>query len=104
LRISGPVILITQTFAGVVLAVSIGVVAEWLLYLKMPGTLHALWFAPFALSTLTFLVFPSFWWFRKSAPIGGIVLFTLMGLVPTVVGGAILMNVVSCHFGACINL
>jgi hypothetical protein len=104
-RIPGPGKMATETFAAVVLAISTGVLAEWLFYLVLPATVRAsLALAPFALSILTFSAFPLFRWPRQGAPIGGIVLFTVVGLLPTVVGSAILMIMVGCHFAECINL
>lgn len=104
-RSPGPGQMAIETFAAVVLAISTGVLAEWLFYLELPATVRAsLALAPFALSILTFSVFPLFRWPRQGAPIGGIVLFTVIGLLPTVVGGAILMIMVGCHFVECINL
>ena len=94
-----------ETFTAAVLAISTGVLAGWLFYLELPTTVRAsLTLAPFALSILTFSVFPLFRWPRKGAPIGGIVLFTVIGLLPTVVASAILMIMVGCHFDECINL
>lgn len=95
----------TETFAAVVLAIFVGVLAEWLFYLELPAAVRpSLSLASFALSIFTFLVFPLFRWPRQGAPIGGIVLFTVIGLLPTVVGSAILMIMVGCHFAECINL
>ena|SRR6266404_9740018 len=82
-RILGPGKMATETFAAAILAISTGVLAEWLFYLELPPTVRAtLTLAPFALSILTFSVFPLFRWRRKGAPIGGIVLFTVIGLLP----------------------
>jgi hypothetical protein len=66
----------TETFVAVVLAISIGVLAEWTFYLELPATVRAsVALVPFALSILTFSMFPLFRWVREGAPIGGIVLF-----------------------------
>jgi hypothetical protein len=89
----------------VVLAISSGVSAECIFYLALPATVRTLLaLAPFALSLLTFSAFPFFRWRRQGASIGAIILFTVIGLLPTVVGGAILMIMAGCHFGECINL
>jgi len=104
-RSFGPGKMATETFAATVLAIFAGVLAEWLSYLALPATVRAsLGLAPFALSILTFSAFPLFRWSRKGAPIGGIVLFTVIGLILTVVVSAILMIMVGCHFDECINL
>jgi hypothetical protein len=104
-RIPGPEKMATETFAAAVLAISVGVLAKWLFYLELPATDRAsLTLVPFALSILAFSVFPLFRWPRKGAPIGGIVMFTVMGLRPTVIASAILMIMVGCHFNECINL
>lgn len=103
--VPGPGKMATETFAAAVLAISIGVLAKWLFYLELPATVRAsLTLVPFALSILTFSVFPLFRWRRKGAPRGGIVLFTVIGLLPTVIASAILMVMVGCHFNECINL
>jgi hypothetical protein len=94
-----------ETLAAVAIAVSVGVLFEWLFYLQLSATVRTpLALAPFAISVLTFLVFPLLRWTRQKAPIGGIVLFALIGLVPTIAGSAILMIMIGCHFGECINL
>jgi hypothetical protein len=94
-----------ETLAAVAIAISVGVLGEWLLYLQLSATVRApLALAPFAISVLTFLFFPMFRWTRQKAPIGGNVLFALIGLVATIAGSAILMIMVGCHFGECINL
>jgi len=104
-HIPGPLIIIAQILSGAVLAISIGVIAEWFIYAELSASMRAfVSLAPFALSIIAFLIFPSFLWFRHGAPIGGIVLFTILGLVPTVVGSAILLIMVACGFGECINL
>jgi hypothetical protein len=103
--ILGPGKMATEAFAAAVLAISAGVMAQWLFYLELPATVRAsLKLAPFALSIITFSIFPLFRWSRKGAPIGGIVLFTVIGLLPTVAISAILMIMVGCHFNECINL
>jgi hypothetical protein len=95
----------TETFAPVVVAISTGVVAEWLCYLELQATVRAtLALVPFALPILTFSALPLFRWPRQGAPIGGIILFTVIGLLSTDVGSAILMIMVGCHFAECINL
>jgi hypothetical protein len=84
-RILGPGKMATEAFAAAVLAMSTGVLTEWLFYLELPATVRAsLTLAPFALSIVTFSIFPLFRWPRKGAPIGGIILFTVIGLLPTV--------------------
>ena len=94
-----------ETVVATTLAISVGGFAEWVFYLVVPATVRAsLTLAPLALSILTFSVFPLFRWPRKGAPIGGIILFTVIGLLPTVVASAILMIMVGCHFNECINL
>jgi hypothetical protein len=104
-RILGPGKMATETFAAAVVAISTGVLVEWLFYLELPATVRAsLTLAPFALSIVTFSIFPLFRWPRKGAPIGGIVLFTIIGLILTVVASAILMIIVGCHFNECIDL
>jgi hypothetical protein len=104
-RAPGPGRLATETFVAVVLAICIGVLAEWMFYLKLPAAVRAsLSLVPFALSILTFSTFPLFRWPCQGAPIGGIFLFAVIGLLPTVVGSAILMIMVGCHFAECINL
>jgi hypothetical protein len=88
----------TETLAATVLAISVGVLAEWMFYLKMPTPIRtSLALAPLALSILTFCWFPLFRWTRQSAPIGGILLFTIIGLLATVVVGAVLMIMVGRH-------
>lgn len=104
-RNAGPGKMAIETFIAVVLAISIGVLAEWFFYLEVPASVRAsLALAPLALSILTFSAFPLLRWTRQGAPIGGILLFTIIGLLPTVLGGAILIIMVGCHFGECINL
>jgi len=104
-RSPGPGRMAAETFAAVALAIFAGVLAEWLFYLLLPVTGRAsLALVPFALSILTFSAFPIFRWPRLGAPIGGIVLFTVIGLLPTVLGSVILMTMVGCHFADCINL
>ncbi len=104
-HIPGPLITITQTLAGAVLAISIGVIAQWFLYAELSASVRALvGIAPFALAIISFMLFPSLFWFRRGAPIGGIALFTILGLVPTVVGSVILLIRVACNFGECVNL
>ncbi len=103
--IVGPGKMAAETFAAVALAISTGVVAEWIFYMELPTTVRAsLAFAPFALSILTFFAFPIFRWPRQGAPVGGIVLFSVIGLIATAAGSAILMIMVGCHFSECINL
>lgn len=73
-RILGPGKMAAETFAAAVLAISTGVLAEWIFYLELPMTVRAsLALAPFALSILTFSAFPLLRWHRQGAPIGGIV-------------------------------
>jgi hypothetical protein len=104
-RILGPGKMAVETFAAAVLAIFTGALAEWLFYLELPATIRvSLALAPFALSIVTFLVVPLFRWPCQGAPIGGIVLFTVIGLIPTVVASAIVMSNVGCHFDECINL
>src|SRR5260370_37195049 len=94
-RILGPGKMATENFAAAILAISTGVLAEWLFYLELPPTVRArLTLAPL----LTFSVFPLFRWRRKGAPIGGIVLFTVIGLLPTRVAMSILIIMICCHF------
>jgi hypothetical protein len=94
-----------ETVTAAVLAIAVGVLAEWLFYLKLPTSVRAsMPLVPFALSILTFLVFSLSRWTRQDAPVGGILLFGAIGLVLTVGGCAILMIMVGCHFGECINL
>jgi hypothetical protein len=103
--VPGPGKMAAETFVAVVLAIAAGVLAEWLSYLELPVTVRgSLALAPLALSVLTFAAFPLLRWPRQGAPIGGIVLFTVIGLLSTVVGSAILMIMVGCHFDECINL
>jgi hypothetical protein len=104
-RILGPGKMAAEMIAAAALAIGAGVLVEWLFYLELPAAVRAsLALAPFALSIFTFCVFPLFRWPRQGAPVGGIVLFTAIGLLPTVVGSAILMIMVGCHFDECINL
>jgi hypothetical protein len=104
-RSFGPGNLAIEACAATVLAIFAGVSAEWLSYLALPTTVRAsLALAPFALSILAFSAFPLFRWSRRGAPVGGIVLFTVIGLILTAVVSAILMIMVGCHFNECINL
>jgi hypothetical protein len=94
-----------ETLTAVALAIAVGVLAEWLFYLNLPTTVRAsMALVPFALSILTFLVFSLSRWTRQDAPVGGILLFAAIGLILTVGGSAILLIMVGCHFGECINL
>jgi hypothetical protein len=95
----------TETFAAVALAICTGVAAEWIFYMELPTTVLAcLALVPFALSILTFSAFPFFRWPRQGASVGGIVLFSVIELIATATGSAILMIMVGCHFSECINL
>ena len=95
----------TETLAATVLAIAVGVFAEWMFYLEVPSPIRtSLALAPLALSMLTFCCFPLLRWTRQSAPIGKMVLFTIIGLLATATVGTVLMIMVGCHFDECIDL
>jgi hypothetical protein len=94
-----------ETFAAVALAILVGVLVTWLSYVALPASeRNSLPLAAFGISILTFAAFPLFRWPRQGAPMGGIVLFTVIGFVPTIIGSAVLIIMLCCRYGDCINL